>query len=199
MSNNSYLFFSQLWEKEWTKLRIESDIRSSMVTHTRNSCSAFNPSKVHTHREHTPGAVGRHLCCSARGAVGGSVSCSRAPQSWYWGWRESAVHSLPPTYNSCRPETRTRNLLDYESNSLTIRPRLPQLRDINTNCYKHKLAVRMQNCEKVEWKHINIKCRNHIFYFWVWIVRYKQSCVLTNCSLLLIADYIMKIVVSNII
>ncbi len=23
---------------------------------------------------------------------------------------ESAVHSLPPTYNSCRPKTRTRNL-----------------------------------------------------------------------------------------
>ncbi len=31
-----------------------------------------------------------------RGAVGGSVPCSRASQSWYWGWRESAGHSLPP-------------------------------------------------------------------------------------------------------
>ncbi|MCJ8733910.1 hypothetical protein PDJAM_G00229220, partial [Pangasius djambal] len=35
----------------------------STVTHTRNLCSAFNPSKcTHTHtlthREHTPGAVG---------------------------------------------------------------------------------------------------------------------------------------------
>ncbi len=69
--------------------------------------SAINPSKVHTHssehthththREHTPGAVGSHLCCGGREAVGGSVSCSRAPQSWYWGWRESAVHSPPPT------------------------------------------------------------------------------------------------------
>ncbi len=51
-----------------------------MVTHTLNSCSAFIPSKVHTHisehihREHTPGAVGSHLCCCAWGAVGGSVS-----------------------------------------------------------------------------------------------------------------------------
>ncbi len=68
----------------------ESDIRPSMVTHTRNLCSAFDPSKVHTHssehthREHTPGAVGSHLCCGARGAVGGSVPCSRvSPQSWY--------------------------------------------------------------------------------------------------------------------
>ncbi len=32
----------------------ESDIRPSMVTHTRNLCSAFIPSKVHTHSsEHT--------------------------------------------------------------------------------------------------------------------------------------------------
>ena len=30
------------------------DIQPSMVTHTQNSCSAFNPSKVHTHSsEHT--------------------------------------------------------------------------------------------------------------------------------------------------
>ncbi len=64
---------------------------------------------AHTHREHTPGAVGSHLCCGARGAVGGSVPCSRAPQSGYWGWRERCTFT-PPTYNSCRPETRTCNL-----------------------------------------------------------------------------------------
>ncbi len=80
---------------------------------------------THTHREHTPGAVGSHLCCGARGAVGGSVPCSRAPQSWYWRWRERCTFT-PPTYNSCWTETRTHNLLDYESDSLTIRPQLPQ-------------------------------------------------------------------------
>ncbi len=37
-----------------SKSESESDIRPSMVTHTRNLCSAFNPSKVHTHSsEHT--------------------------------------------------------------------------------------------------------------------------------------------------
>ncbi len=54
---------------------------------------------THTHREHTPGAVGSH-CCGAQGAVGGSVPCSRAPQSWYWGWRERWLFT-PLTYNSC--------------------------------------------------------------------------------------------------
>ncbi len=68
----------------------------------QNSCSAFNPSKVHTHSsehthcEHTPGAVDSHLCCGTRGAV----RCSRAPQSWNWGWRERCKFP-PPTYNSC--------------------------------------------------------------------------------------------------
>ncbi len=50
------------------------------LTHPKCTHTAVN---THTHREHTPGAVGSHLCCGARGAVGGSVPCSRAPQSWY--------------------------------------------------------------------------------------------------------------------
>ncbi len=39
---------------------MKSDVtQPSMVTHIRNSCSAFNSSKcTHTHHEHTPGAVG---------------------------------------------------------------------------------------------------------------------------------------------
>ncbi len=94
--------YNQIWK---ICMKSESDIRPSMVTHTRNLCSAFDPSKVHTH-----GAVGSHLCCGARGAVRGSVPCSRvSPQSWYWRWRECCTFT-PPTYNSCRPETRTHNL-----------------------------------------------------------------------------------------
>ncbi len=52
------------------------------------------PSKVHTHREHTPGAVGSHLCCSTQGAFEGLVPCLRALRGIEGG--ESAVHSLPP-------------------------------------------------------------------------------------------------------
>ncbi len=79
---------------------------------------------THTHCEYTPRAVGRHLCCGARGAVGGSVPCSRAPQLWYWGWRERCTFT-PPTYNPCRYRDSNPQPLGYESDSLTIRPRLP--------------------------------------------------------------------------
>ncbi len=51
------------------------------LTHPKCTHTAVN-THTHTHREHTPGAVDSQ-CCGARGAVGGSVSCSRASQSWY--------------------------------------------------------------------------------------------------------------------
>ncbi len=49
-------------------------LKVKVTWHTRNLCSAFNPSKVHTHTHtpwththtvntHTPGAVGSHLYC----------------------------------------------------------------------------------------------------------------------------------------
>ncbi len=106
-----------------------------MVTHTQNWCSAFNPSKcthtqqwvVNTHRhcEHTPGAVGSH-CSSAQGAIGGSVPCSREPQSWYWRWRECCSFTIP-TFNPCRTWDSNPQPLNYKSDSLTTRPRLPHM------------------------------------------------------------------------
>ncbi len=90
-------------------------IQQSMVTHTLNLCSAFNPSKVnihsskHSHCEHTPGAVGSHLCCSTRGAVGGSMSCSSTTLVVV-SRVERALYIHSPTYNPCRPETWTHNL-----------------------------------------------------------------------------------------
>ncbi len=62
--------------------------------------------KTHTHT-HAPGAVGSQRC-GARGAVGGSVPCSRVSlQSWTV---------------SCRSREPTTS--DYKSNALSIRPRL---------------------------------------------------------------------------
>ncbi len=66
--------------------------------------------------------------CGARGAVGGSVPCSRvSPQSWYWKWREHLLFT-PPTDNPCRTWESNLQPLGYKSNSLTIRPRLPRRR-----------------------------------------------------------------------
>ncbi len=68
-------------------------------------CSAFNPSKC----THTPGALGSRRC-GARGAVGGSVPCSRvSPQSW----TIPAEPRFEPTTSG------------YKSNALSIRPWLP--------------------------------------------------------------------------
>ncbi len=107
------------------------DMWPSMVTHTRILCSAFNPSKcthtqqwvvnkqTNTHTEQWPAI----LCCGARGAVGGSVLCSRvSPQSWYWEWRERWLFTPP---NPCRTWDSNPRPLGYKSDSLSIRPRLP--------------------------------------------------------------------------
>ncbi len=56
--------------------------------------------------------------------LGGSVPCSRAPQSWYWRWRECYSFTIP-TFNPCRTWDSNPQPLDYKSDSLTIRPRLP--------------------------------------------------------------------------
>ncbi len=91
------------------------DIRPSMVTHTRNMCSAIIPSKVHTHSSghtHTPWthtrSSGQPFMLRHPGSSWGFYS--RAPQSWYWRWRERCTLFTPPTYNSWRTETRICNL-----------------------------------------------------------------------------------------
>ncbi len=82
------------------------------LTHPKCTHTAVN-----THR-----SSGQPFMLRRPGSSWGSVPCSRAPQSWYWRWRECSAFT-PPTYNSCWPETRTP--FDYESDSLTIRPGLP--------------------------------------------------------------------------
>ncbi len=86
-----------------TERRIESYvICDGMVTHTRNLCSAFNPTKMHTHthREHTPGAVGSHLLCRAASCGAGEQLGVRCLAQGHFSrgieGGESAVHSLPP-------------------------------------------------------------------------------------------------------
>ncbi len=92
-----------------------------MRTHT-----AVRSEQTHSH---TRSSGQPFLCCGARGAVGGSVPCSRTPQLWYWGWRERWTFT-PPTHNSYRTWDSAPQPSAYKSNSLTIRPRLPPMRVI---------------------------------------------------------------------
>ncbi len=87
--------------------------------------SAYTHTAVNTHTPWTHTRSSEQPFMLWRwGAVGGPVPCSRAPRYGIEGG-ERTFHSLPPPTIPAEPETRTRNP-DYESDSLTIRPRLPQ-------------------------------------------------------------------------
>ncbi len=109
-----------------------SDIRLSMETRTRNPCSAFNPFKVHTHSsEHThthTHTVNTHSEQWAAiyaagpeeqlGALfkGTSVVVLRMERAL--GIHTPHLQFLPARDSNLQP-------LDYESDSLTIKSRLP--------------------------------------------------------------------------
>ncbi len=84
-----------------------------MVTHTRNLCSAFNPSKVHTHtavNTHTHPEQWAAIYAAAPGEQLGVRYLAQGHLSRGIEGGESAVHSLPPQTIPAGPETRTRNL-----------------------------------------------------------------------------------------
>ncbi len=117
-------------------IRKGHDVWPSMVIHTRNLCSAFNPSKC-THTAvsseqtnkhtltHTPGAVGSHLCCDARGSSWGSGALLKGLTSVVVLRMERALDIHSPTYNPCQTWDSNPQPLGYKSDSLTIRPWLP--------------------------------------------------------------------------
>ncbi len=102
------------------------DIRPSMVTHTRNSCSAFTqPKCTHTHTLWThirsseqPFMLQRPGSSWGFGALlkGTSVVVLRVERALYI--HSPHLQSLPARDSNSQP-------LGYESDSLTIRPRLP--------------------------------------------------------------------------
>ncbi len=71
---------------------------------------------THTHREHTPGAVGSHLCCGTREAVGGSVPCSKFTSVVVLR-RALDIHSPHLQFLPARDSNS--QTFDYESDSLT--------------------------------------------------------------------------------
>ncbi len=115
------LINNRVVKSKWHTAKYSDPYSESMLYIYPSKCTqtAVN---AHTHTVNTPGAVGSHLCCGARGAVGCSVSCSRAPQSWYWRWRELYIHSPHRQFlPDLRLELATFRLWVWLS---TIRPRL---------------------------------------------------------------------------
>ncbi len=106
------------WKLKW------HDIQPSILTHTCNLCSAFtHPSAhtqqwTHTHCEHTPGAVGSHLCYGTPGAVGDRCLAQGHLVVVLKVERALYIHSthrqyLPDRDSNSQP-------FDYESNSLQL-------------------------------------------------------------------------------
>ncbi len=125
---------------------------------------------MHTHSSEHTRSSGQPYC-GARGAVGGSVPCSRvSPQSWYWRWREHLLFT-PPTYNPCRTWESNRQPLGYKSNSLTIRPRLPchSCPATKTSCVCRNLSL----CNILQSKQIiHIFIKQHFCFLIVFKKRY---------------------------
>ncbi len=150
--------YDQVW---WPILRI----CALYLTHPKCTHTAVN-----THPEQWAAI----LCCGAQGAVGGPVPCSRAPQSWYW----ERWTFTPPTYNSCRTWDSNSQPFDYESDSLTIRPRLPPIQ-VWKNMRVSKWWQNVHFWVNYSFNSLAIvKCRNFIQYtygsfyrnvhFWHW-------------------------------
>ncbi len=121
-------FPSKLYFCSW---KSGSDIRPSMVTHTRNLCSAFNPSKVHTHSsEHTQWTHTR--------SSGQPFMLRRPGSSWGFGALlkgtsvmvlrvERALYIHSPHLQFLLSRDSNSQPFDYVSDSLTIWPQLPLL------------------------------------------------------------------------
>ncbi len=103
-----------------------------MVTHTRKYRALHYPSKYthravnrHTHREHTPRAVGSHLCCGAREQLGVWGPAQEHLVVVLKVERELYIYSPPPIIPA-RPRLELATFRLWVRLS-TIRPRLPQV------------------------------------------------------------------------
>ncbi len=126
---NFYTVVSQLVMLSF-KWRKWIDMWPSMVTHTRNLCSAINPSKVHIHSSEHTHTVNTHPEQWA------AIYAAAPGSSWGFGalLKGTSVVVLkveralftPPHLHSCRDlRLELATFIGYESNSLTIRTRLP--------------------------------------------------------------------------
>ncbi len=105
----------RLYQSKWKGKG--SGVWPSMVTHTRNLCSAFNPSKcTHTQWIYIWSSGQPMLRCPGS-SWGIGALLKGLTQSWYWRWREWRLFT-PPTDNPCR--TWDSRPSGYKSDSLSI-------------------------------------------------------------------------------
>ncbi len=130
----------------------------SMVTNSRNLCSAFIPSKVHTHSSEHTHTMNTHpeqwaaIYAAVLGEQLGVRCLAQGHLSHGIEGGERAVHSpTGGTNNSCQIWDSNPRPLGYESNSLTIRPRLPH--NAETNCSKINMypGAAPENVERRCW------------------------------------------------
>ncbi len=127
-----------------------------------------------THREHTPRAVGSHLCCSARWAVGVQYLAqghfSRGIEDG-----ESAGHSLPLHLQFLPAQDSNKQPLDYESNSLTIRPWL-LMSIVNLQC-PESLIIKTKTFFKGLQCKIILLCRLHEYKKVIHVIMIVIACI----------------------
>ncbi len=165
-------------------------------THTHTHREHTHTVNTHTHREHTHTHTHTHTvnthtavgsqCSGTWGAFGGSVSCSRATQS-YWIELilklERVLYIHSSTYNPCWTWDSNSQPLDYESDSLTIRPRLPQSTfEVDQNL-SSKLSLNLKpECVLVLgqlwltfWSILNFDyCNNYIYIYIISALLFKH-------------------------
>ncbi len=109
----------------------ESDVTYGQVWWPILGICAFNPSKVHTHSSEHTHTVNKHpeqwaaIYVAAPGSSWGVRCLAQGHLSRGIEGGERALYIHSPTYNSCRTWDSNPRPLGYESDSLTIRPRLP--------------------------------------------------------------------------
>ncbi len=105
-----------------------------MVTHTRNYCSAFIPSKVHTHihthREHTSGS-GQPFMLRSPGSSWGFSALLKGTSVVVLRVENAPVIHSPHRQSLPVLKLEPATFLAYKSYSLTIRPRLLLLSPTN--------------------------------------------------------------------
>ncbi len=88
--------------------------------------------------------------------------------SWYWGWRERCTFT-PPIYNSCRPETWTRNLsitspilqpLDHDLPKSSPRKTQPQTQVGLWVQWSNMYVKSIFTLKKKLWKSSAVECKN---------------------------------------